>query len=70
MPEYAELMRQCWDSDSNKRPTIDELVKHFPYEKKSFNFCTIFVQHYTETIQFLQFLRQKPLYDFRKNIKM
>ena len=27
--EYAELMRKCWDSDSNKGPTAEELIKYF-----------------------------------------
>ncbi len=29
MPEYAELMKRCWDSDPNKRPTVEELIKCF-----------------------------------------
>ena len=39
------------------------------YEKKSSNFCAIFVQLHTETVQFLQFLGQKPPYDFHKKTK-
>ena len=29
MPEYAELMKKCWDSDPNQRPAARELVKYF-----------------------------------------
>ena len=29
MPEYAELMKQCWDSDTNKRSTAEELIEYF-----------------------------------------
>ena len=40
-----------------------------PYEKKSSNFRAIFVQLHTETVQFLQFLGQKPPYNFCKKTK-
>ena len=29
MPEYTKLMKQCWDSDPNKRPSAIELMKYF-----------------------------------------
>ncbi len=29
MPEYAELMKKCWDFDPNKRPTAKELTEYF-----------------------------------------
>ncbi len=29
MSEYAELMKKSWDSDPNKRPTAEELIKYF-----------------------------------------
>src|SRR5436190_1472704 len=42
LPVYARLMRRCWDSDPNKRPTADELVEilscwadYYPYS----SFC-------------------------------
>ncbi len=44
-------------------------LKILPYEKKSSNFCAIFVQLHTETVQFLQFLGQKSPYDFHKKTK-
>jgi len=28
-PEYQELMKRCWDSDPNKRPSAIELMKYF-----------------------------------------
>jgi len=37
-----------------------------PYEKKSSNFYTIFIQFHIEIMQFLQFLEQKSPYNFRK----
>ncbi len=46
-----------------------EILIKYPYEKKSSNFCAIFVQLHTETVQFLQFLGQKPPYDFCKKTK-
>ena len=27
LPVYARLMKRCWDSDPNKRPSADELVE-------------------------------------------
>ncbi|PKY56519.1 hypothetical protein RhiirA4_476875 [Rhizophagus irregularis] len=27
--EYIELMKRCWDSDPDKRPTVDEICKCF-----------------------------------------
>ncbi|CAI2172321.1 14082_t:CDS:1, partial [Funneliformis geosporum] len=29
MPEYAELMERCWDSNADNRPTAKELVGYF-----------------------------------------
>ena len=29
IPEYAELTEKCWDSDPNKRPAAEDLIKHF-----------------------------------------
>ncbi len=38
MPEYAELMKKCWDSDPNKRPTAKGLVKYFKKWRNKYNF--------------------------------
>ena len=27
--EYSELMKKCWSSDPNKRPTAEELIEYF-----------------------------------------
>jgi len=29
IPEYAELMKKCWDPNPNKRPTAQELADYF-----------------------------------------
>ncbi len=29
MPEYAELMKICWNFDPNKRPSAENLIKYF-----------------------------------------
>ncbi|CAB4433150.1 unnamed protein product [Rhizophagus irregularis] len=49
---YIDLMKKCLDSNPENRPDIDKLS---PYEKRSSNFCAIFVQVRAEIIQLLQF---------------
>jgi hypothetical protein len=29
LPVYARLMKRCWDSDPNKRPTAEDLIERF-----------------------------------------
>ena len=39
MPKYAELMKKCWDSDPNKRPTAEGLMKYFKkWQDEYYNF--------------------------------
>ena len=38
IPEYAELMKKCWDSNPNKRPTAKELIKYFKEWKNEYPF--------------------------------
>lgn len=28
-PEYVELMKKCWDSEPNKRPSAEDLIECF-----------------------------------------
>ena len=29
MPEYVDVMKRCWDSNPDKRPTAEELKNYF-----------------------------------------
>src|SRR6266542_4832357 len=35
--EYAELMKKCWDSDPNKRPTAEDLIERFHYMRLKYH---------------------------------
>jgi len=37
MSEYVEVMKKCWDSDPDKRPTAEELTKYFDKWTNEYN---------------------------------